>query len=347
MTTTAPLSLALARLAAQGPLAAGELEAAFAVIMDGNATHNDIQSFLVATTPLMKNATALAAGASALRARMLPLSAPPGAIDVCGTGGDGAHTLNISTAVAFVLAGCGVPVAKHGNRAMSSKTGAADVLEALGVRLTADRTTLERAIYEARIAFLFAQNHHPAMRHVAAARKALGRRTIFNLLGPLSNPASVDRQVLGVFDAEFAQPMAQALHLLGAQGAMVVHGHGGLDELSCEGENLIQELRGGHIQSAMMLAQNANIETFPNSAIKGGDAAYNAAALRALLSGSPTQAAYAGVVALNAAAALVMSNHAPSWAAASRRAKDSIASGAALQALEKLIAITNEAQDGS
>jgi anthranilate phosphoribosyltransferase len=345
--TTAPLSLSLARLAAEAPLTAGELEAAFAVIMDGNATQNDIQSFLVATTPLMKDATALAAGASALRARMLPLSAPPGAIDVCGTGGDGAHTLNISTAVAFVLAGCGVPIAKHGNRAMSSKTGAADVLEALGVRLTADRTTLERAIHEARIAFLFAQNHHPAMRHVAAARQALGRRTIFNLLGPLSNPACVDRQVLGVFDAEFAQPLAKALHLLGAQGAMVVHGHGGLDELSCEGENLIHELREGHLQSVTVLAQNANIEPFPNSAIKGGDAAYNAEALRALLSGSPTQAAYAGVVALNAAAALVMTDRAPSWAAASRLAKDSIASGAALQALEKLIAITNEAHDGS
>lgn len=213
------------------------LDADFARILDGAASHEEILDFLARSVERMSDAVALAAGARAMRARMLPIEAPDGAIDVCGTGGDGAHTLNISTAVAFVVAGAGVPVAKHGNRAMSSRSGAADVLEALGVKLTGDVQTLQRALREANVAFLFAQNHHPALRHVAAARRDFGKRTIFNLLGPLCNPAGVRRQLIGVFAPEFVEPVAKALQILGAEKAFVVHGAGGLDEFSATGPN--------------------------------------------------------------------------------------------------------------
>jgi anthranilate phosphoribosyltransferase len=209
-----------------------DLAADFARILDGETSFEETKAFLVRSIDLMGDAAALAAGAQALRERMIAVSAPAGAIDVCGTGGDGAHTLNISTAVAFVVAGAGVPVAKHGNRAMSSKSGAADVLEALGVKLTGHVPTLERCLREAGVAFLFAQNHHPAMRHVAAARRELGVRTIFNLLGPLANPARVKRQLVGVFSADYLAPIAAALRAIGGERAIVVHGAGGLDELS-------------------------------------------------------------------------------------------------------------------
>src|SRR5690606_37187539 len=219
---------------AQGSLAPDEIEAAFGEIMDGLAAHEEIKRFLLLTIPHMREPDWIAGGARSLSARMIGVAAPEGAIDVCGTGGDGAHTLNISTAVALVAAGCGVPVAKHGNRAMSCKSGAADVLEALGVVLTGEVAWLERCLREAGVAFLFAQNHHPAMRHVALARRELGQRTIFNLLVPLSNPAGVKRQLIGVFSADFLEPVAQALARLGGEKAWVVHGAGGLDELSAQ-----------------------------------------------------------------------------------------------------------------
>jgi anthranilate phosphoribosyltransferase len=228
------LASALSALKDGAAIQAADIDGAFDDIMDGAAAHEDIKQFLALTMPLMSHAPLIAAGARALRSRMVRITAPANAIDVCGTGGDGAHTLNISTAVAFVVAGCGVPVAKHGNRAMSSKSGAADVLEALGVKLTNDIPTLERALREANVAFLFAQNHHPAMRHVALARREIGKRTIFNLLGPLSNPAGVKRQLVGVFSADFLEPVANALRELGCEKAWAVHGAGGLDELSAQ-----------------------------------------------------------------------------------------------------------------
>ncbi|MEJ0024365.1 MAG: anthranilate phosphoribosyltransferase [Alphaproteobacteria bacterium] len=251
---SADFAALVARLEADKQLDDADLDRIFAIVMDGAAPADQIKPFLLATIPLMSDPRALAAGARALRARMLPVSAPVNAIDVCGTGGDGAHTLNISTAVTFVVAGSGVPVAKHGNRAMSSKSGAADVLEALGVKLTADNAVLERGLREANVAFLFAQNHHPAMRHVGPARREIGKRTIFNLLGPLSNPASVRRQLVGVFSRDFVTPMAEALNLLGAEKASIVHGAGGLDELSlpsalaAQPENFIAELADGKNQ---------------------------------------------------------------------------------------------------
>lgn len=328
-----------------------DIDAAFATIMDGHAGHDEIKRFLALTVPHMRDAAWIAAGARALRGRMVRVEAPPGAIDVCGTGGDGAHTLNISTAVTFVVAGCGVAVAKHGNRAMSSKSGAADVLEALGVKLTADTATLERALREAGVTFLFAQNHHPAMRFVAAPRRELGRRTIFNLLGPLSNPAGVRRQLVGVFSGDFVEPTAAALKQLGAEQAVVVHGAGGIDELTfvdANGDNRAAFLSvDGGVRplnniDVVALSREFNVPPNASEALRGGDAAYNARALRVLLEGRMTGSAYEATVLLNATAALVAAGtigadaELEGW----KMARESIASGRALEALNRLIDIT-------
>lgn len=320
-------------------LAPAEIDAAFAEIMDGLAPHEEIKRFLTLTIPLMNDPQWIAGGARALRSRMVRVLAPAGAIDVCGTGGDGAHTLNISTAVAFVVAGCGVPVAKHGNRAMSSKSGAADVLEALGVKLTGDVPTLERCLREAGLAFLFAQNHHPAMRHVALARRELGKRTIFNLLGPLSNPAGVKRQLMGVFSADFLEPVAGALKELGCEKAWVVHGAGGLDELSAQGSeaNDVAILDGGAVTrvSATMAAEI-------NADIRGGTAAENAEELMSLLKGGG-RPGHRDAVALNAAGALVVAGKAKDVPEGWPMALQSLDSGAARAALEKLVAVSQSA----
>jgi anthranilate phosphoribosyltransferase len=270
---------------------------------------------------------------------MVRITAPEDAIDVCGTGGDGAHTLNISTAVAFVVAGCGVPVAKHGNRAMSSKSGAADVLEALGVKLTNDIPTLERALREANVAFLFAQNHHPAMRHVALARREIGKRTIFNLLGPLSNPASVKRQLVGVFSADFLEPVANALRELGCEKAWAVHGAGGLDELSAQHRdaNNVAILDNGAVTRV-----SATVDAEINPDIRGGTAAENADEMRALLNGGG-RPGHRDAVTLNAAAALVVAGRAANIPEAHPIAEQSLSSGAARAALEKLVAVTQSA----
>ncbi len=325
------------------PLSVAELDAAFAAIMDGQAGGAEIKSFLMRTVAQMTDPQALAAGARALRARMIRVVAPNGAIDVCGTGGDGAHTLNISTAVAFVVAGCGVPVAKHGNRAMSSKSGAADVLEAIGVRLTGDGPTLERCLHEAGIAFLFAQNHHPAMRHVAGARRELGHRTIFNLLGPLSNPAGVRRQLIGVFSPEAVTPMAQALALLEAECAWIVHGAGGLDELSCEGPCQAAETKGGGVRTFEISPADAGIAHSANIEVLGGDAAHNADRLSELLGGRHEVGAYENFVLLNAGAALVVAGRAALVADGVALARTALREGKALAALDTLRKITADA----
>ncbi|HVY84844.1 MAG TPA: anthranilate phosphoribosyltransferase [Caulobacterales bacterium] len=317
------------------------LDAAFARVLDGETTPEETKAFLIESIGRMRDPGAIAAGARAMRARMIPVQAPEGAIDVCGTGGDGAHTLNISTAVGFVVAGAGVPVAKHGNRAMSSKCGAADVLEALGVKLTADVPTLERALREANIAFLFAQNHHPSMRHVAVARREIGQRTIFNLLGPLSNPARVKSQLMGVFSPDMVTPVAEALRELGAERAWVVHGAGGLDELATADGNLITLLDGSRLLEREL--EFFGSHTTDNDALRGGSAVENAAALRALLDGSSPNEAYRQSVELNAAAALELAGAAPDFGHAMMLARESLDEGLALAALEKLIAITSEA----
>lgn len=333
------LAATIAALRDTTSVQASDIDGAFAEIMDGEAAHEDIKQFLTLTMPLMSHAPLIAAGARALRSRMVQVTAPDGAIDVCGTGGDGAHTLNISTAVAFVVAGCGVPVAKHGNRAMSSKSGAADVLEALGVKLTADVNIIERSLREAGLAFLFAQNHHPAMRHVALARRELGKRTIFNLLGPLSNPAGVKRQLMGVFSVDFLAPVAGALNELGCTKAWVVHGAGGLDELSAQHReaNNVAVLDGGVITTV-----RATVDAEINADIRGGAAAENADEMRELLAGRGRPGHRAAVV-LNAAGALVVAGKAVDVVEAWPIAEQSLDSGAARSALERLIDVTRSA----
>jgi len=320
-------------------LTADEIDAAFSAIMDGLAAHEDIKRFLALTIPRMNDPAWIAGGARALRSRMVRVKAPAGVIDVCGTGGDGAHTLNISTAVAFVVAGCGVPVAKHGNRAMSSKSGAADVLEALGVKLTGDVPTLERSLREAGLTFLFAQNHHPAMRHVALARRELGKRTIFNLLGPLSNPAGVTRQLVGVFSADFVDPVAGALRELGCEKALVVHGAGGLDEVSAAGKeaNHVATLMNGEITR-----QTATIDAEVHPDLRGGAAAENAEEMLALLHGGGRPGHRAAVL-INAAAALFVADKAANVIEAHTLAAESLDSGAAREALARLVAVTGGA----
>ena len=327
-----------ARLA-RHDLETAEIDSAFATLMEGAASHQEIKTFLELTIPYMADPRWLAAGARAQRARMLRVKAPADAIDVCGTGGDGAQTLNISTAVAFVAAGAGAIVAKHGNRAMSSKSGAADVLEALGVNLTSEAATLERALREAGVAFLFAQNHHPAMRHVAQARREIGARTLFNLLGPLSNPAGVSRQLVGVFSSEYVEPVANALNQLGCARALVVHGQGGLDELSAADKkaNDIAVLENGAVTR-----QHASVGASIDPDLIGASALDNATELRALLSGRGRSGHRAAVL-VNAAAALYVAERAPSFTDAHGLAAQSIDSGAALLALEKLIDICRSA----
>ena len=273
-----------------------------------------------------------------MRARMTAIQAPAGAIDVCGTGGDGAGTLNVSSAVTFVVAGCGVPVAKHGNRALSSRTGGADVLTALGVNIDAPMQSLSSILVEAGCVFLFAPRHHPSMRHAAGPRVELGTRTIFNLLGPLANPARVRRQLTGVFAPDWTRPMAETLAALGHEAAWVVHGMG-LDELTVAGQNQVTALRDGTITSFVVEPEDAGLSRAPIAAIQGGDAGFNAAALEAVLQGAQsldTGRAYHDTVLLNAAAALIVAGRTTDLRDGVAIAERSIASGAAFAALQTL-----------
>lgn len=315
------------------------LDQAFATILAGEATPAQIGAFLMGLERLTLTSEMIASGARAMRTAMTPVEVPFACIDVCGTGGDGSHTLNISTAVSFVLAGAGLKVAKHGNRAMSSKSGAADVLEALGVKLELTPEHCAQALDEVGLVFLFAQAHHPAMRHVGSARRELGFRTIFNLLGPLSNPAHAQRQLVGVFADDKRQPMAQALMNLGCESAWVVHGHGGLDEVSLSGPTRVTALKEKTLSELEIHPHDLGLKTAPLETLKGGDAAHNAKALRALLEGETGP--YRDVVVLNAAAALVATCAAHDLKEALARATTSLESRAALAKLDQLIAFTH------
>ena len=335
------LKPAIARLAAGETLSAEEAEAAFDVIMAGEATPAQIGAMLMAMRLRGETVPEITGAVRAMRARMTAIEAPDGAIDVCGTGGDGAGTLNVSTAVTFVVAGCGVKVAKHGNRALSSHTGGADVLTALGVNVDAPIPTLPRILQEAGCAFLFAPRHHPSMRHAAGPRVELGTRTIFNLLGPLANPARVRRQLTGVFSPDWTRPLAETLLALGHESAWVVHGMG-LDELTLAGPNQVTAVRDGDIASFVVEPEDAGLTRAPISAIKGGDAACNARALEEMLQGAAGP--YRDTVLLNAAAALIIAGQAADLREGVSLGARAIASGAALAALQTLRCVSAETE---
>jgi anthranilate phosphoribosyltransferase len=330
---SANLKPVLARLAAGETLTDEQAEAAFDIIMSGEATPAQIGALLMAMRLRGETVAEITGAVRAMRARMTAIDAPDGAIDVCGTGGDGAGTLNVSSAVTFVVAGCGVKVAKHGNRALSSRTGGADVLTALGVNVDAPMAALPAILAEAGCVFLFAPRHHPSMRHAAGPRVELGTRTIFNLLGPLANPARVRRQLTGVFSPAWTRPMAETLLALGHQSAWIVHGMG-LDELTVAGRNHVTALVGQEINSFTVDPEDAGLPCSPIEAIRGGDAGSNAAALQSLLQGAA--GAYCDTVLLNAAAALIVAGIVGDLREGVSMAGASIASGAALAALETL-----------
>jgi anthranilate phosphoribosyltransferase len=323
----------LARLAGGATLTEAEAQQAFDLIMSGETTPAQIGGLLMAMRVRGETVAELTGAVRAMRARMTAIDAPANAIDVCGTGGDNAGTLNVSTAVTFVMAGAGVPVAKHGNRALSSRTGGADVLTALGVNVDAPMERLPAILREAGAVFLFAPRHHPSMRHAAGPRVELGTRTIFNLLGPLSNPGRVRRQLTGVFDPAWAQPMAETLGRLGSEAAWIVHGQG-LDELTVAGENTVVALEAGTVRRFSVTPEDAGLPRAPIEAIKGGDAAANAAALRGVLDGAT--GAYRDTVLLNAAAALVVAGKVSGIRDGVAVAAQVIETGAAREALTKM-----------
>ena len=341
MTESDSFRLLLARVVDGHALSASEAREAFALIMAGAVAEAPLAAFLVALRMRGETARELAAAAAIMREHAVKVDAPNDVIDTCGTGGDGLHTLNISTAAAFVLAGGGVTVAKHGNRSVSSRSGSSDVLAALGVTLDVTPEIVARALRDARIGFLFAPRHHGAMRHVAPVRAQLGLRTIFNLLGPLANPAGPKRQLLGVYDRRWLEPMAEALDALGCERAWVVHGAGGLDEIALAGPTDVAELKDGGIHRFTIEPRDAGLGGAPLDAIKGGDGAHNAAALRRVLAGE--SGPYRDILMLNAGAGFVIAGKAATLRDGAALAAAAIDSGAALGALERLVAITGSA----
>jgi len=329
----------LAKLADGAALSEADAEAAFEAIMSGNTSPAQIAAFLMAMRVRGESVDELTGAARIMRANALKVTAPADAIDTCGTGGDASGTYNISTAVAFVVAGCGVPVAKHGNRAASSKSGTADVLSALGVNLDAAPELIELAIMRANIGFLFAQKHHSTMKYVAPVRGELGLRTIFNLVGPLSNPAGAKKQLLGVFAHKWIVPMAETLGRLGSTRAWVVHGSDGLDELTTTGVSFVAELNNGKVRTFDIAPEDAGLARAEPATLKGGDAQHNAQALRKIFGGEKN--AYRDIVLLNAAAALVVAGKANNLQTGAAFAATAIDSGLANNALDALVAITN------
>ena len=323
----------LARLAAGETLAETEAEAAFGIIMAGEATPAQIAGLVMAMRVRGETVAEMTGAVRAMLARMAAVEAPAGAMDIVGTGGDASGSLNISTATAMVVAGCGIPVAKHGNRALSSKSGAADALSALGINLDVPLDRLPEVIAKAGMCFLMAPRHHSALRHAAGPRVELGTRTIFNLLGPLANPARVKRQLTGAFSTQWLRPMAETLARLGTEKAWVVHGQG-LDEIALSGPTEVVELDHGSFRSFTITPEDAGLERAPPEAIKGGEPAENAAALEALLAGAP--GAYRNIVLFNAAAALVVAGAAPDLKAGVAKAARAVDTGAAQLVLSRL-----------
>jgi anthranilate phosphoribosyltransferase len=328
----------LAQVAAGRALSESEAEAAFEIIMSGNATPSQMGAFLMALRVRGETVDEITGAARIMRAKALQIEAPAGTIDTVGTGGDASGTFNISTASALVVAGSGVPVAKHGNRAFSSKSGAADVLTALGVNIECDMAVVQRCLNEIGICFLMAPRHHSAMRHVGPTRVELGTRTIFNLLGPLSNPAGARRLLLGVFAQQWVRPMAEVLGRLGAEHVWVVHGSG-IDELTTAGTTTVAEFKAGEVVEFEVVPEDAGLKPARIEDLKGGEPAYNAALMRDLLGGS--HGPLRDVVLLNSAASLIVAGRADNLRDGADLAAQSIDTGAARRVLDKLVAMTN------
>ncbi|MCE8008041.1 anthranilate phosphoribosyltransferase [Aestuariivita sp.] len=324
--------------AANGPLTRDEAEEAFAILFEGEATPSQIGGFLMTLRTRGETVDEFAAAAAVMRAKCNPVSAPEGAMDIVGTGGDGKGTLNISTATAFVVAGAGVVVAKHGNRNLSSKSGAADALTQMGINVMVGPQVVEAALKEAGIAFMMAPMHHPATAHVMPTRAELGTRTIFNILGPLTNPAGVTRQLTGAFSRDLIHPMAETLAQLGSDRAWLVHGSDGTDELSIAGISWVAALEDGVIKEVELHPEDAGLPVHRFEDILGGTPEDNAAAFRALLDGAPS--AYRDAVLLNAAAALVVAERATDLREGVQIAAQSIDSGAAKGKIAALARIT-------
>jgi anthranilate phosphoribosyltransferase len=320
-------------------LSRDEAASAFDTMMAGSATPSQIGGLLMALRVRGETVDEITGAVMAMRGRMLRVDAPPDAVDIVGTGGDGSGSVNVSTCAAFILAGAGVPVAKHGNRAMSSRSGAADVLSALGVNIDITPEQVGRCIKEAGIGFMFAPVHHPAIKNVGPVRVELGVRTIFNLLGPLSNPAGVTRQMLGVFARHWVEPLAHVLKNLGATSAWVVHGSDGLDEITLSGPTYAAALENGNIRTFEIMPEDSGLPRSGADELKGGDAQANAAALRAVLEGKP--GAYRDVALVNAAAALIVAGRAKDLKEGVALGSRSLDTGAAAEKLKRLAAISN------
>jgi len=326
-------------IAATRPLTRAEAEAAFNLLFEGQATPAQTGGFLMALRTRGETVDEYAAAASVMRAKCVMVRAPEGAMDIVGTGGDGKGTLNISTATAFVVAGAGVPVAKHGNRNLSSKSGAADALGALGIDVMVGAKVVEQALREAGIGFMMAPMHHPAMRHVGPVRMELGTRTIFNILGPLTNPAGVKFQLTGAFTADLLRPMAETLRALGTKRAWLVHGGDGTDELSIAAASQVVALEGGELRAFTLHPEDAGLPLHPFEDLLGGAPDENARELRAVLQGAG-RPAYRDAVLLNSAAALVIAGKATALPEGVAQARESLASGAAMRAVEALARIS-------
>ena len=329
----------IGKVATGDPLSREEARAAFDILMSGEATPSQIGGFLMALRVRGETVEEIAGAVSTMRAKMLPVAAPEGVMDIVGTGGDGLGTYNISTLAALIVAGAGVPVAKHGNRALSSKSGTADALTALGVKLDIPPQQIARCISEAGIGFMFAQVHHAAMRHVGPSRVELGTRTIFNLLGPLSNPAGAKRQLLGVFSPRWLQPIAEVMRDLGSEAIWVVHGDG-MDEITTTGVTHVTALENGQIRSFELTPEDFGVGRATIDELKGGDGEVNAKALRAVLGGAKN--AYRDIALCNAAASLVIAGKAADVLEGMILATQSLESSSAASVLDKLVAVSNE-----
>jgi anthranilate phosphoribosyltransferase len=329
----------IAKVATGASLSRDEAASAFDAVMSGEATPSQMGGLLMALRVRGETVDEITGAVSAMRGKMLRVTAPADAVDIVGTGGDGSGSVNVSTCASFIVAGAGVTVAKHGNRALSSRSGAADVLSSLGVKIDLSPEEVARCIHEAGIGFMFAPAHHPAMKNVGPTRVELATRTIFNLLGPLANPAGVKRQMVGVFSRQWVQPLAQVLKNLGAESAWVVHGSDGLDEITLTGPTFVASLENGNIRTFDVTPDEAGLSRVAGEALKGGDATANAVALQGVLDGKPGP--FRDVALLNAAAALIVAGRAKTLKEGVAIGTEALDNGAAAARLKQLIAVSN------